>query len=1374
MNNSGKSAEKSSMVTVVNTGAIANISTFNTGDDWEIFIERLDQYFLANLIEAQRKVPVLLTSVSETVYKILKNLCNPEKPSTKTYEELTELLNVQFKTKKSAFRKRVQFDSLKQTNESISDWFIKVKTSASDCEFGAQLEERVKDKFVAGMKPGRILDRLCEEEISKTLKDLFELAKNKEVLMHEERRIEVNRLQDTPRTRHTQKVSYNDTAEKRNIKVRDTGEKKCFYCAGVGHDFKKCKFKNYNCKICKKKGHIAKACKSKIINCVESETDTQVKFLEMLNININKASPIYLKVKINGKILEMEVDTGAGCSCIPLKIYEKKFGKVKLEPTYVQLKTYTGQVIKPVGEINVNLEINNTTKVVKILIVKESEKVILGRNILNEFELSINMGSNNVVNSIVKSTEVRDEQYQGKKSVVKINSNSNSSELSKLLERYDNLFTNELGTYSGEKIHLELNKNVQPVFHKPKPLPFAFREKVKLELDRLENTGVIEKVDNAQWGTPLVPVLKANGKDIRVCANYKITVNKYLKDANHPLPRIDEIFTALQGGKTFTKLDLSNAYNQLVLDEQSRDLLAWSTPYGIYKVNRLPFGTKPACSIFQRILEKTLQGINGTINLLDDIVITGKSHQEHIQNLKQVLERLDKNGFRLNKNKCEFFKESIHYLGHKVSKEGLEKDERKVESILNFPKPRNVKEVRIFTGMINYYSKFIPSLSIKLKPLYELIKKNVNFVWTKECQVAFEFAKKELTSDKVLIHFDKSKPLRLCCDASQYGLGAVLSHVLPDGSDRPICFISRVLNSAEKNYSMIHKEALSIYWSCQKLYQYLIGTKFELVSDHKPLQALFGENRSLPPMVAGRLQRWSLFLAGFNYTFKHVKGIENIQADALSRCPLANENLPEIEEKDYINFIEKKVPIDLFKIRSETRKDPVLGKLYNYIQYGFPKVLDDIELKKFNNCKNELNIDKGIIMWGYRVIIPHKYRNQLLNELHTTHEGIVKMKSNARAYFWWPGLDADIEILVNSCKICAESRPEPKKCKIISKSDVTRPFEKIHADFLGPLDGKMILIIVDKFSKWPEAFIMKQTDAKSLIEKFREYFARFGLPKIVETDNGRQFESHEFINFLQINGIKFLTSPPFHPATNGLAENSVKSFKNALMKLMKENEYCSFETLMNKYLFHYRNSVHVTTGVTPSSLLFRNKVRTRLDLLKEPNKSGQLVIRKGREDVFKIGDEVWCRDYRNPNKKNWVPCIIDEILGEKIYMCKLVKEDLIWKRHLDQILVNKGNLDNSKLNYTVSKDDKTLMEYPEDYNKDMFNDKCITPNVCLDFPKIVDNSNDSADSSKRVTEVEVEESEDAVKQNKSKDSSITLNVNERPKRNIKPPQRLNL
>lgn len=1355
-------------ITVVNTGGVTNLAVFSEGDDFEIFEERLEQHLLANSIPEDRKVAVLLTLVSVNVYKILKNLCHPLKPKEKNYQQLIDLLSSQFKKRVSVFRRRLHFNLLAQGQETVNQWYVRVKTVASECQFdGIMLAERVKDKFVVGLRPGPILDRLCEENPNKDLKDLLDIALNKEAaLLEADRNIEVN------------KVVKNKDGEKSANESGHSSQGKeeltCNFCGRTNHVFKICKYRKFICKKCNKKGHIAAACTTGAVekNFYFEASDEPLQLFNVADCeNVNYIQPLKVNALICKVPIEMELDTGAGVSCVPFCIYKQKLNFIKIRPCTIKLKTYAGNVVKPEGEILVDIEIKNVLRKCRLVVVKGASKVLLGRDILNYFNISF------------KNSEIM---------VNKISVANIDSEISKLISKFSNVFKNELGTYVGEKIKLKIKNEVRPIFHKPVPVPFAFREKVVEELKRLENQGVIRKVENSQWGTPLVPVLKSNNKDVRVCANYKITINKYLEDFNHPLPRIDEIFVALQGGQTFTKLDFLNAYNQLVLDEDTSNLLSWSTPYGIFKVLRLPYGTKPACSIFQSIVEKVLQGCKGTVNFLDDVVVTGKDNNEHLQNLEEVLNRLDKAGFRLNIKKCEFFKKSIYYLGHKISEQGLEPDKEKVRAIIDTPRPKNITEVRAFTGLVNYYAKFIKNLSGKLKPLYDLTSKGREFCWNRECEEAFQWAKTELVSDRILIHFNSNKPIRLACDSSQYGIGAVLLHVMPDGAERPICYISRVLTKAEKNYSMIMKEALAIYWSVSKLYQYLAGRKFEILSDHKPLEALFGEYKSLPKMAAGRIQRWSIFLANFNYSFKYIKGVENVKADALSRLPLADNHIVELNLEnesnfDYLNFVEDLIPVDVYRIRSETRRDPILGTVFNFIRYGFPEKSENVLFRPFLLRKHELSVENGVILWGYRVVIPTKLRENLLKELHSTHEGIVKMKTNARSYFWWPSLDSDIENQVNSCKICMQSKPEPNKAQLIPTSSGKYFYERVHADFLGPFNGKMILIIVDSFSKWPEAFILGKTDAETTIEKFRECFSRFGLPRVVVTDNGAQFVSEEFSQFLSNNGIKHLTSPPFHPATNGFAENAVKSFKQGIKKCLMDviNQHVSFQTIVNRYLFHYRNSVHITTGCTPSSLIFKHHIRTRFDLLSVYNKVDSSLdkqienYRGKREEIFEIGDRVWCRDYRNPNKKRWVECIIDETLGNRLYFCKLVHEQIVWKRHLNQIIRDKGlsdELQDHSIESQLKVNDHLAQMRSGLENVNLPETHVNLPETDVNLPLTdvnvpkVDLPVDGNCFRNKIFLCKDSVSSDNV----SSPETSRMNVLDRPKRNIKPPQRLNL
>lgn len=301
-------------------------------------------------------------------------------------------------------------------------------------------------------------------------------------------------------------------------------------------------------------------------------------------------------------------------------------------------------------------------------------------------------------------------------------------------------------------------------------------------------------------------------------------------------------------------------------------------------MKRLPFGVKTAGAIFQKTIETLLKDIPNCINFMDDIVITGKNIAEHIQTLKAVLKRLEANGLRLNADKCKFFQEKIIYLGFNIDKNGLSKNNSNVESILNAGIPKDVSETRAFIGMCNFYSKFIPNFANKMIPLYKLLRKDVKFSWTKQCQEAYEAMKKEISSDNVLVHFDPKKKVILTTDASNTAIAGILSQEFSDNSRRPIAFISRSLNKAECNYSTIQKEALAIIFSVIKLQQYLIGIDFVIETDHKPLLSIFGHDKGLPIMAAARMQRWAFILTGFTFQMKFVKGILN-SADVLSRMP---------------------------------------------------------------------------------------------------------------------------------------------------------------------------------------------------------------------------------------------------------------------------------------------------------------------------------------------------------------------------------------------------------------------------------------------------------------------------------------------------------
>ena len=260
-----------------------------------------------------------------------------------------------------------------------------------------------------------------------------------------------------------------------------------------------------------------------------------------------------------------------------------------------------------------------------------------------------------------------------------------------------------------------------------------------------------------------MPVLKQDGS-LRICGDYKVTVNQAAKTDCYPLPRIDDLFASLAGGKAFSKLDLAHAYQQLQLDDESKKLVVINTHKGLFRYNRLPFGVSAAPAIFQRTIVGILQGIPNVCVYLDDILVTGETEEKHLETLNKVLNRLEEAGMRLKPNKCAFLLPAVEYLGHHISAEGIRPTQEKIRAIMEAPAPQDVTQLRAFLGLVNYYGKFVGQMSSILAPLYKLLEKKTTWNWGQAQQTAFQLAKQKLTSASVLVHFDPQKPLILSCE----------------------------------------------------------------------------------------------------------------------------------------------------------------------------------------------------------------------------------------------------------------------------------------------------------------------------------------------------------------------------------------------------------------------------------------------------------------------------------------------------------------------------------------------------------------------------------------------------------------------------------
>ena len=592
------------------------------------------------------------------------------------------------------------------------------------------------------------------------------------------------------------------------------------------------------------------------------------------------------------------------------------------------------------------------------------------------------------------------------------------------------------------------------------------------------------------------------------------------------------------------------------------------------------------------------------------------------------------------------------------------------------PPPKDEAQLSSFLGLVNYYARFLPNLSTVLAPLNRLKSKNVKFEWTPECDSAFEEVKQLVVSRQILTHYDPILPLKLDCDASCYGIGAVISHTFPDGSEKPVAFASRSLTSSERNYAQIEREALGIIFGVRRFHQYLYGRSFVLVTDHKPLTTILHPQSKLPSLAAARMQRWAFILSAYNYTIEYRSTLEHANADALSRLPSVINTSPcdpvenpivKTFHMDQTNVL----PVSLSQLQTETRRDPVLSRVYQAVTQGWIDSMEqDADLKPFFTHRHEIILEQQILVWGIRTIIPNKFQPSILQELHEGHIGITKMKALARSYIWWPGVDKDIEQLGHKCKGCQQTQNMPAKTQLHPWEYPAKPFQRVHIDFAGPFLNRMYLVLVDAHTKWPEVIITNTTTSEWTVSALRSIFARFGIPEHLVSDNGSQFSSDFFQEFCSRNGIKHTFSAPYHPSTNGLAERFMQSMKKAL-KAAKD-EKSTIQCKLDKFLTKYRNVPHSTTGESPAFLMMGRSVRTRMDLFR-PNlqktvkdKQDAEVIRCGGDQhKFKVGQPVLVRDYRINNSNKWAAGVILKENGPVSFIVDVNGEH--WRRHVDQI-----------------------------------------------------------------------------------------------------------
>ncbi|XP_031333974.1 uncharacterized protein K02A2.6-like [Photinus pyralis] len=660
------------------------------------------------------------------------------------------------------------------------------------------------------------------------------------------------------------------------------------------------------------------------------------------------------------KPLEFELDTGCEYTIVPVSVFQTL--RTDLKKSDKLFQPYgTSATIPALGMSTVKVRYKHKKLHLDIYVVQDPAVSILGGEWLHKLGIYI------PVNHV----------YQVK---------AGQQYMKDLESEFQDVFAEGIGC-AHKSVSIKFKDNAKPVFMKHRSVPYALKDKIETELDRMVKDGILMPVEHSQWATPIVPVVTKDS--VRITADYSCTVNPQLEVPSYPLPKIEEQLAKISNGRLFCKLDITKAYWCLPVDEASAAALT--------------INTHKAPVIWTKFIEEVISGIEGLGGYFDDLVVSANDVITLKSRLSEVLRRLQANGLRLNLQKCSFFVDSVTYLGHEISAAGIRPAKDGLQAIQELPPPANESELKKFLGMVSFYSKFVPGMASTVAPLvaplYNATKQAVPWKWTRECATAFQTLKQQLTSDHVLVSYNPQLPIVLSCDASPEGLEAVLAHQYPDGSDRLILYIHRKLDNCQVKYSQIDKESLAIKWAVEKLNIYLVGRQFTLITDHAPLIHIFGVRRKkLPTLCATRLLHYAIFLQDFSFTIKYRKSEEHGNADFLSRLPQHSSDLRQAPTSDDPDDLVQLHHISLLpmthqSIAQHTQRDIQWREWLQKLRSG--ETLGE-------NEDGLYSLQSGCVMRGLRTYIPSACRPAVLEELHTGHLGISKTKALARGYAFWP------------------------------------------------------------------------------------------------------------------------------------------------------------------------------------------------------------------------------------------------------------------------------------------------------------------------------------------------------------------------------------
>ena len=763
--------------------------------------------------------------------------------------------------------------------------------------------------------------------------------------------------------------------------------------------------------------------------------------------------------------------------------------------------------------------------------------------------------------------------------------------------------------------------DARPVRQLARRLPFHLHEEVRGLVDNMLSQGIIEPCCGP-WASPILLAKKKDGST-RFCVDFRRVNDMTRKDAQ-PLPRIDDTLDALGGACYFSTLDLASGYWQVEVDSRDREKTGFVTPCGLYQFRVMPFGLCNAPATFQRLMEHVLAGLHWTTCLvyLDDIIIFSKSIEQHIAQLSDVFARLKGAGLKIRPSKCRLLQSSVQYLGHIISGKGIKTDPAKIACVANWPVPETTAELKRFLGFASYYRRFVRNFAQVTCPLNALTQKGTQWLWSEGCNNAFFELKKRLVSSPILALPDFSLDFVLDTDASGDGLGAVLSQV-SNGEERVLAYASRALSRTERKYCATRREMLALVWAARHFRPYLYGKKFTLRTDHHSLKWL--HNFKEPE---GQVARWLEVLSEFDYTVVHRAGKRHTNADALSRgrCRQCGRDEEVMEDDpmtcDAVSHLilpawtgdeikaQQSSDLDLQQMVTwlETNTCPdhlpndVSWRLSSlWVQRRYLVLIDGVLHRRWED------VPGGGVCKHLQLVLPGNLVKSVLEGLHSTlvggHMGAAKTLAKVRARFYWPGQKRDVEMWCKGCATCNSRKAPPGRARApLETSIVQRPLQRVAMDILGPLPetprgNRYILVIGDYFTKWKEAFPLRDTEAVTVARVFvNEFICRFGVPDSLHTDQGKNFEAKIIKEICALLDIKKTRTTAYHPQSDGLVERFNRTLLGMLSMMVKEDEQ-GWDLLLPTMLLAYRTSHHATTGVTPFELMFGRNPRLPEDVL---------------------------------------------------------------------------------------------------------------------------------------------------------------------------------